>query len=142
MKNCGRRGRKLQKKLDKEGRKDREKERALQNEQRERDQALKRILPRMRRWCKLSQMGVIFVEDKRIQGIADVFDRETYLSVDGPVVMSNWGGELRVMRTIPWKDVVLFRLKHLAQIKKFQILKPKNDMLILAEAIAGFHDDL
>jgi hypothetical protein len=139
-KNGGRRGRRHQKALDKIEREQLRQERAVENEKKERAQALARIIPRALRWCKLSEIGIVFVVDNRVCNYRSAsIDAKTYFSAEGEVTMSF--GE-RIVRTQEWAAISLIRLKHLATIRRFEVYKPKNDMLILAETIAGKHDDI
>lgn len=134
--NEGRRGRRQRKALDKAAREELRQQRAIENEKKERQQAIDRIVPRMRRWCKLSEDGVVFTQDRRV---ATDLDRKLYLSTEGVVTISFDGSRAF---TRGWNGIPISRLKLIAQIRKFEIHKPKNEMLILAEAFAGLHDDL
>lgn len=133
--NEGRRGRRIQKALDKEARRVLKVERALQNERKEREQALARILPRLRRWSKLSDLGIVFVTSKD--------GRNTYYSLEGVADPGFWGGgESGPGIFVKWAQIHVSRLAIIAKIKKFQIFQPKNAMVVLAEAFAGRHDDI
>ena len=117
-----------------------ETQRLIEENQRRRKAALDRILPRLRRFGNLSEVGICAPRDGNVDS-----DRRIFYSVKGQERGSlqlkgrQW---VRLYETTPWEKLEITVLERLAKIKRWDPIVPKNAMEILAEAFAGLHEDL
>ena len=128
-KNSGRRGKRLRKQEARLVFLEEVKMKAEAEEKARCEEYLARIMPRMLRLCPLSEIGEITVTLKT--SYAQVF-----YTVDG---IKNHSG---YYHCYTWDSFSSAALEDVAKIKHFEIVRPKNPMLILAEIAAGLHETL
>jgi len=134
-KNSGRRGKRVCRAAERLAHKKEKEAQYLREEKEECDGYLARILPRMKRLCALSEVGLVTLPSDPDDQDAR-YRRMRYYSVEGVRDQEYYGP------TLPWESFSNLVLKEIAKIKKFEIVKPKNVMLVLAEAAKGLHDEL
>lgn len=134
----GRRGRRNRAHERRQGRRDFERERLIEERKRRRQEYLDRILPRLRRFCPLSSIGICAPRDGRIEP-----DRREFFSVEGKVAGFMSGKDhFHKQFDYGWDGLTETELADLAKVKRWDPILPKPAMEILAEAYAGLHEDL
>jgi len=136
-KNSGRRGRKHRHHETRMSAREIEKERLVEARRRSRERYLSRILPRLERYCPLSQDGLCAPRDGKVEHY-----RTEFYSLEGKVIGTVTTEKFIPRLTEPWDRVGITELEALAKIKRWDPVRPKNPMMILAEAAAGQHEDL
>ena len=113
-------------------------ERIREEISRQREAALGRILPRLRRYCPLSEVGVVKPRDGKSDDL-----RQDYFSLEGKIrgrVTS--GGYFRTDFRYAWDTLDVVELEALAKIRRWDPVQPKDPLTIIAEAFAGLHEEL
>lgn len=133
----GRRGRRNRQHDTRCERHDIERQRLIEDWNRRRKVLLDRIMPRLRRFCPLSEIGVVEPRD------GNLGDRQDFYSVDGRIRgRKNSNDGFVQQHFYAWDTLYIVELAELAKIKRFDPVVPKNAMVILAEAYAGLHEEL
>ena len=132
----GRRGRRNRSYHVREERHDVAHQRIVEETKRRRQAALDRILPRLRRFCPLSEIGIVAPRD------GEGGDRRVFYKIEGMVVGDLYREGFFISFTNDWGSIETNELERLAKIKRWDPVIPKNAMEILAEAYAGLHKEL
>ncbi len=131
-KNSGHRGRKARKAQEVIDKKRHRITAFKKSEGKRRSLLIELIRARIKRACQLSDVGLA-VEPERVNDIRN----ERYYSLDGPVDMAIYGGEIYSRKNREWNYLCMIVLDRLANTSRWQPVLPKNAMQILAEAADG-----
>lgn len=134
-KNSGHRGCKARKRTEAISKKLRKRIEARKEEEKLHARLVARVCLRIKHACQLSDVGLA-VEPSRVDDIRN----ERYYSLDGPVDMAIYGGEIYARKDREWDDLCMTVLGRLANTSRWQPVLPKNAMQVLAEAADGRYD--
>lgn len=134
-KNSGHRGRKARKAQEVIDKKRHRIAAFKKSEGKRRSLLVEQIRARIKRACQLSDVGAV-VEPWRVDDIRN----ERYYSLDGPIDMAIYGGQIYSRKDQEWNYLCMTVLDRLANTSGWQPVLPKNAMQILAEAADGRFD--
>ena len=135
-KNTGRRGKRQRKSVDRVARKDKKRLQAKQDEKDECERLLALILPKIKRLCRKSTVGLICERG----ALPDYYRRVVYYSVEGYQYGFPVDARIELVGEVtPWSDLPSCGL-WVRRNLKWEVVNRKPAMVIIAEYAAGLHD--